>query len=199
MRVKLLADMGAYLQLNGPGIPLLGAFMYPGVYTFDAYSFECTGVFTNKTPTDAYRGAGRPEAAFAIERIMDALAREIGHRPGRGTSPQLLRAVRRADRHPGRHPVRLDEHASRRWTGCLELADYEALARGTTPAGARRAIPSSSASGSRRTPRSAASPPPRCSLRCAPAAPAGRRRRSRCSPRARSRSSRAPRRTARAT
>ncbi|MFL5990710.1 MAG: xanthine dehydrogenase family protein molybdopterin-binding subunit, partial [Rubrobacteraceae bacterium] len=81
MRVKLLADMGAYLQLNGPGIPLLGAFMYPGVYTFDAYSFECTGVFSNKTPIDAYRGAGRPEAAFAIERIMDALARETGLDP----------------------------------------------------------------------------------------------------------------------
>ncbi len=81
MKVHLLADMGAYLQLNGPGIPLLGAFMYPGVYTFDAYGFSCTGVFTNKTPTDAYRGAGRPEATYAIERIMDALARETGLDP----------------------------------------------------------------------------------------------------------------------
>jgi len=40
----------------------------------DAYSFKCTGVFTTKMPTDAYRGAGRPEATFAIERIMDELA-----------------------------------------------------------------------------------------------------------------------------
>ena len=55
-----MADMGAYLQLVTPVIPMLGAFMYCGVYKFDAYSFECTGVFTNKTPTDAYRGAGRP-------------------------------------------------------------------------------------------------------------------------------------------
>ena len=78
MRVKLLADMGAYFHLNTAGIPLLGAFMYPGVYTFPAYSFECTGIFTNKTPTDAYRGAGRPEAAYAVERIMDALAEETG-------------------------------------------------------------------------------------------------------------------------
>ena len=69
MKVDIKSDMGAYLQLNSTVIPLLGAFMYCGVYTFDAYSFECTGVFTNKTPTDAYRGAGRPEAAFAIERM----------------------------------------------------------------------------------------------------------------------------------
>jgi aerobic carbon-monoxide dehydrogenase large subunit len=81
MKVKLLADMGAYLQLLTPGIAVLGAFTYPGLYTFDAYSFECTGVFTNLTPTDAYRGAGRSEAAYAHERIMDALARELDMDP----------------------------------------------------------------------------------------------------------------------
>jgi aerobic carbon-monoxide dehydrogenase large subunit len=81
MKVKLLADMGAYLQLLGPGIAIFGSFTYPGLYTFDAYSFECTGVFTNLTPTDAYRGAGRSEAAYAHERIMDALARELGMDP----------------------------------------------------------------------------------------------------------------------
>jgi aerobic carbon-monoxide dehydrogenase large subunit len=81
MKVKLLADMGAYLQLLGPGIAIFGAFTYPGLYTFDAYSFECTGVFTNLTPTDAYRGAGRSEAAYAHERIMDALARELDMDP----------------------------------------------------------------------------------------------------------------------
>ena len=47
----------------------------------DAYSFRCTGVFTTKMPTDAYRGAGRPEATFAIERIMDELAAELGIEP----------------------------------------------------------------------------------------------------------------------
>ena len=80
-RVKLHADFGAYLQLVTPGIPLLGAFLYHGVYDCQAYKFECTGVFTNKTPTDAYRGAGRPEATYAIERIMDALARRVGKDP----------------------------------------------------------------------------------------------------------------------
>jgi carbon-monoxide dehydrogenase large subunit len=81
MRAKIVPNMGAYLQLSAPVVPLLGAFMYCGVYTFDAYSFSCTGVFTNKTPVDAYRGAGRPEACFAIERIMDALARKTGLDP----------------------------------------------------------------------------------------------------------------------
>jgi carbon-monoxide dehydrogenase large subunit len=81
LEVKLLADMGAYLMLVTPGIPLLGAFMFPAIYKMDAYSFECSGVFTTKTPTDAYRGAGRPEATFAIERLMDELAVELGVDP----------------------------------------------------------------------------------------------------------------------
>src|ERR1700684_1624504 len=79
--VDLLADMGAYLMLVTPGVPLLGAFMFPGIYKMDGYSFRCRGVFTTKMPTDAYRGAGRPEATFAIERIMDELAVELGMEP----------------------------------------------------------------------------------------------------------------------
>jgi carbon-monoxide dehydrogenase large subunit len=81
LKVHLLADMGAYLQLVTPGVPILGAFMFPAIYKMDAYEFHCTGVFTTKTPTDAYRGAGRPEATFAIERIMDELAVELGRDP----------------------------------------------------------------------------------------------------------------------
>ena len=79
--VDLLADMGAYLMLVTPGVPLLGAFMFPAIYKMDAYSFRCTGVFTTKMPTDAYRGAGRPEATYAIERMMDELAAELGMDP----------------------------------------------------------------------------------------------------------------------
>ena len=81
MRVKLLDDQGAYLQLLTPAIAISGGGMFPGVYTFDAFSCEIKGVFTNLTPTDAYRGAGRPEAAYACERIMDALARELDMDP----------------------------------------------------------------------------------------------------------------------
>ena len=81
LSVDLLADMGAYLMLGTPVVPLLGAFMYNAIYKMDAYSFKCTGVFTTKVPTDAYRGAGRPEATFAIERAMDDLAAELGMDP----------------------------------------------------------------------------------------------------------------------
>src|SRR5699024_10193786 len=77
LKVELLADMGAYLRLVSSGVPILGAFMYNGIYKIPAYHFSCTNVFTNKVPTDAYRGAGRPEATFAIERIMDELAAEL--------------------------------------------------------------------------------------------------------------------------
>jgi carbon-monoxide dehydrogenase large subunit len=79
--VHLLADMGAYLRLITPGIPILGAFMYPAIYKIPAYRFVCEGVFTTKVPTDAYRGAGRPEATYAIERIVDELAAELGQDP----------------------------------------------------------------------------------------------------------------------
>jgi carbon-monoxide dehydrogenase large subunit len=82
VRVRLLADMGAYLQLVTPGIPILGAFLYAGVYDIPtAYDFSCTSVFTTLTPTDAYRGAGRPEATYAIERAMDSLAAKLGIDP----------------------------------------------------------------------------------------------------------------------
>ena len=81
VRVRLTAAMGAYMQLVSPGIPLLGAWLYAGCYDVQGYDFECVGVFTNTTPTDAYRGAGRPEATYAIERAVDALAQKIGKDP----------------------------------------------------------------------------------------------------------------------
>ncbi|HVH94718.1 MAG TPA: xanthine dehydrogenase family protein molybdopterin-binding subunit, partial [Nocardioidaceae bacterium] len=81
LKVDLLADMGAYLGLVTSGIPVLGAFMFNAIYKFPAYQFNCTNLFTNKTWTDAYRGAGRPEATFAIERLMDELAAEVGVDP----------------------------------------------------------------------------------------------------------------------
>jgi carbon-monoxide dehydrogenase large subunit len=73
--------MGAYLQLVTPGIPLLGAWIYSGPYDIPNYSVTFTGVFTHTTPTDAYRGAGRPEATYVLERTMDALARELAMDP----------------------------------------------------------------------------------------------------------------------
>jgi aerobic carbon-monoxide dehydrogenase large subunit len=81
IRVKELADMGAYYQLLTPGIPELGGWVYMGPYDMQAYWYEFTGIVTNATPTDAYRGAGRPEATYVVERAVDSLARKVGKDP----------------------------------------------------------------------------------------------------------------------
>src|SRR5918995_1109185 len=73
VRVNLLADMGAYLQLVTPGIPLLGAFLYHGVYDVPAYHFECTGVFTNRPPLDrALELVGYDDVRAEQQRRRDA-------------------------------------------------------------------------------------------------------------------------------
>lgn len=82
VRIRTVANMGAYLQAFAPGIPtILHAFIIPGAYRIPAFDCEVRGAYTNTTPVDAYRGAGRPEATFAIERGMDRLADEIGMDP----------------------------------------------------------------------------------------------------------------------
>jgi carbon-monoxide dehydrogenase large subunit len=79
--IDLLADMGSYLSCYGPYIPCVGAPMSPGVYDIPACHVRVRGVFTNTVPVDAYRGAGRPEASYVIERLVDAAARETGIAP----------------------------------------------------------------------------------------------------------------------
>ncbi len=81
LKVDLLADLGAYVGIVGGGVPVLGAWMFNAIYKWDAYQFNCTTVLTNKTWVDAYRGAGRPEATYAVERLMDELAAEVGKDP----------------------------------------------------------------------------------------------------------------------
>ena len=76
IRVRTLANMGAYLSMFGPYIPTVaGQGMHVGVYDFEAASVEVEGIFTNTTPIDAYRGAGRPEAAYMVERLVNEAAR----------------------------------------------------------------------------------------------------------------------------
>ena len=126
MRVRLLGDMGAYLQIFTSGTPRAGASVYPGVYTFDAYSFECTGVFTNKTFTDSYRGAGRPEAAYAIERIMDALARRLDMDPAEVRRRNFYEPFDEPTDTPA--GVQYDSlNLQAALDRVLELADYEGL------------------------------------------------------------------------
>ncbi len=77
LRLKLIQDLGAYHQLLTPAIPTLSVLMMPGLYKFRNVSADILGVFTNCVPTDAYRGAGRPEATHGVERMMDLLAAEL--------------------------------------------------------------------------------------------------------------------------
>src|SRR3989454_437232 len=81
LRARVLADMGAYHQLLTPLIPQLTALMHAGCYKIPAIQIDIVGVFTNKMSTDAYRGAGRPEATYNVERIMDIAASELGKDP----------------------------------------------------------------------------------------------------------------------
>ena len=76
-----LLDTGAYHQLLTPGMPPLTGLMISGSYKIPTLKFTSTGGFTNKVATDAYRGAGRPEATLVIERTMDLIARELDMDP----------------------------------------------------------------------------------------------------------------------
>jgi len=77
LKLKLIADIGAYNMLLTAAIPTLTMLMANATYDIPAVRATLTEVFTNKTPTDAYRGAGRPEATYFVERAMDMLAREL--------------------------------------------------------------------------------------------------------------------------
>ena len=83
LEVETIADLGAYLSYYAPFIPYVGATMLTGVYDILACHLDIRAVHTNTVPVDAYRGAGRPEAAYLIERLVDAAAREIGMDPVR--------------------------------------------------------------------------------------------------------------------
>ena len=81
LRCQVIADLGAYYQLLTPLIPTLTGLMMTGCYKIPAARMELIGVFTNKMATDAYRGAGRPEATYLIERVLDLVAAELKKDP----------------------------------------------------------------------------------------------------------------------
>jgi carbon-monoxide dehydrogenase large subunit len=118
LRVKTIANLGAYLSLFAPCVPTyLYGTLLSGVYKIPAIHVEVDAVFTNTTPVDAYRGAGRPEAAYLLERIVDIAAKQIGMNPA---------ALRRqnfipADAFPYQTPVAL-QYDSGNYAPALDLA-----------------------------------------------------------------------------
>ncbi len=77
LRLRVYADLGAYCQALSHAIPTLTPSLAPGIYRFQDMEWTTIGVYTNKTPYDAYRGAGRPEGAYIIERVMNLIAQEL--------------------------------------------------------------------------------------------------------------------------
>jgi carbon-monoxide dehydrogenase large subunit len=128
VRFVEIADMGAYYQLLTPGIPELGGWVYMGPYDPKAYWYEFTGVVTNATPTDAYRGAGRPEATYVLERLVDAYARRIGMDPAEVRRRNLVpRFTEPRTAISGLNVDSGDYHAS--FEKALAMVGYEELRR----------------------------------------------------------------------
>jgi carbon-monoxide dehydrogenase large subunit len=125
LRVRTIANLGAYLSNFAPYIPTdLYAMMLPGVYTFSAVYAEVIGVFTNTAPVDAYRGAGRPEAAYLLERMVDAAARETGLGPVEIRKRNFISA----EMMPYRTPMKLEYDAgafARTLDMALDRADWK--------------------------------------------------------------------------
>lgn len=118
LRVRTIANMGAYLSNFAPYIPTdLYAVMLPGVYTIPAVHTEVTGVFTNTAPVDAYRGAGRPEATYLLERLIDVAGRETGL----GSVEIRRRNLIAPDALPYRTPMRL-EYDSGEFARTMDMA-----------------------------------------------------------------------------
>jgi aerobic carbon-monoxide dehydrogenase large subunit len=91
LKFRLIADIGAYNMLLTAAIPTLTMLMANGTYNIPAVRATLTEVFTNKTPTDAYRGAGRPEATYFLERAVDMLARELKMDPAELRRKNLIK------------------------------------------------------------------------------------------------------------
>ena len=144
LKLRLIADIGAYNMLLTAAIPTLTMMMANATYNIPAIRTTLTEVFTNKTPTDAYRGAGRPEATYFVERAMDMLARELKMDPAELRRKNFIQPKQfpfttqmGADLRLGR----LREGARRRAESCSVGAAEGRARRGTRPGPARRSRP----------------------------------------------------------
>jgi carbon-monoxide dehydrogenase large subunit len=127
MRANSFANVGAYLSSMGSGVPTVNVALFAlGVYAIRVFEMNVTCVFTNTTPVDAYRGAGRPEAAYLIERTVDRVARELGMDPAEVRRRNFVQPHQMPYRQPAGTTLdsgRYDETL----TLALERADYAGL------------------------------------------------------------------------
>ena len=125
MRVDLLANMGAYLSQYGPFIPEGGLTMLTGLYEIPNLYALCRGIYTHTIPVDAYRGAGRPEAAYLVERLVDQCGRDTGLGPVEIRRRNFIPTGIAALRDPGRPHLRLAASSAPISTRALEVADWK--------------------------------------------------------------------------
>ncbi len=123
--LEAIADMGAYEQNFTAAIPFLGLFVGSGQYKFPTY-WKATCVLTHTMTTDAYRGAGRPEAAYYLERVIDAFAREIGVDPVDVRKKNFLDKFEEAVVSPIGFALDTGDYATN-LDKLVEVADYEGL------------------------------------------------------------------------
>ncbi|PRX40329.1 carbon-monoxide dehydrogenase large subunit [Planifilum fimeticola] len=127
LRIRNTANMGAYLSTAAPGVPtILHGLIVQGPYKISQVGVEVIGVMTNTTPTDAYRGAGRPEATYQIERMVDLFADEIGMDPVEVRRKNLIRA----EEFPYDNALGLQYDSGnyhRALDKALEMIDYDAF------------------------------------------------------------------------
>jgi carbon-monoxide dehydrogenase large subunit len=127
MRVKTKANLGAYLSTFASSVPTyLYAPLLSGQYDIPAIYCEVDGVYTNTAPVDAYRGAGRPEATFVVERLIEVTARQLGQDPAAFRMQNFIKSF------PHQTPVIMNYDAGD-YAACmrkaLELADYANFAK----------------------------------------------------------------------
>ncbi len=137
LRVHTKANLGAYLSTFGSAVPTyLYATLFAGCYTTPAIYANVQAIFTNTVAVDAYRGAGRPEAAFLIERLVDTAARRLGMDPVELRRKNFIQP----DQFPYQTPVALEYDVGdypATLDAALELADYEGFAARREEARAR--------------------------------------------------------------
>ncbi len=124
IKVDIVAAMGAYLHTYGPFIPWLGMTMTTGVYDIPVMSVDCRGSYTNTTMLDAYRGAGRPEAAYLIERLVDKCARELNMTPADIRELNFIKPEQMPYTTPGKRMYDTGEFAGHMHR-CMDIADWK--------------------------------------------------------------------------
>lgn len=127
LRIRMDANMGAYLSQYGPMIPTMAAIMATGVYDIPLLDMHIRAFYTNTTPVDAYRGAGRPEAAYAIERLVDKAAHESGLSPAEFRRRNFIRPEQFPYRTQGGRLYDVGEFDGH-MTKAMELADWNGFA-----------------------------------------------------------------------